>query len=272
MNIVDVGNVRVGGGGLSLIAGPCVIESEAKALAAASRLSAVCTEIGYPLIYKSSFDKANRSSIRSFRGPGRKEGLRILAKVKSDLGLPVLSDVHSVDDVKAAAEVLDVLQIPAFLSRQTDLLSAAAKTGRPVNVKKGQFLAPWDLHHVVEKLESAGARGILLTERGTAFGYNNLVADMRSLVILRRYGWPVVFDVSHCVQLPGGQGGASGGDRTFIPHLARAAAAVGIDALFVECHEDPDSAPCDGPNMLSLDDLPDLLQSVKAIHERVPKG
>ena len=272
MNIVDVGNVRVGGGALSLIAGPCVIESEEKALAAASRLSAVCTEIGCPLIYKSSFDKANRSSIRSFRGPGRKEGLRILAKVKSDLGLPVLSDVHSVDDVKAAAEVLDVLQIPAFLSRQTDLLSAAAKAGRPVNVKKGQFLAPWDLHHVVEKLESAGARGILLTERGTAFGYNNLVADMRSLVILRRCGWPVVFDVSHSVQLPGGQGGASGGDRTFIPHLARAAAAVGIDALFVECHEVPDSAPCDGPNMMSLDDLPDLLQSVKAIHERVPKG
>jgi len=272
LRTVEVGDVRIGGGELTLIAGPCVVESEEKALRAAKRLKEICAEAGVPLVYKSSFDKANRSSIQSFRGPGREEGLNILAKVGRDTGLPVLSDVHSIDDVETAADRLDALQIPAFLCRQTDLLLAAAKTGRPVNVKKGQFLAPWDVGNVVEKLESAGASGILLTERGTSFGYNNLVADMRSLVLLREYDWPVVFDVSHSVQLPGGEGTASGGDRKFIPHLARAAAAVGVDALFIECHEDPDNALSDGPNMIPLADLPDLLQTVKKIHEQVREG
>ena len=210
MRIVEVGDIRIGGGGLTLIAGPCVIESEEDALAAAVRLKAICAGAGVPLIYKSSFDKANRSSIKSFRGPGREAGLAILRRVRDETGLPVLSDVHSVEDIEAAAPHLDILQIPAFLSRQTDLLVAAAKTGRPINVKKGQFLAPWDLGNVVEKLESAGAEGILITERGTSFGYNNLVADLRSLVILRQYERPVVFDVTHSVQLPGGEGGGGG--------------------------------------------------------------
>jgi 2-dehydro-3-deoxyphosphooctonate aldolase (KDO 8-P synthase) len=269
LNVVEVGGIRIGGGDLTLIAGPCVVESEDKALAAAVRLKDICAKAGIPLIYKSSFDKANRSSVKSFRGPGRDEGLAILAKVGRETGLPVLSDVHSAEDIEAAKDSLDILQIPAFLSRQTDLLTAAAKSAKPVNVKKGQFLAPWDMGNVVEKLESAGARGILLTERGNSFGYNNLVADMRSLAVLREYGWPVVFDVTHSVQLPGGQGTASGGDRKFIPPLARAAAAVGVDALFIECHEDPDNAPCDGPNMLPLGGLPDILKTVKAIHENV---
>ncbi len=272
MRIVEVGDIRIGGGGLTLIAGPCVIESEKEALAAAVRLKAICAGAGVPLIYKSSFDKANRSSIKSFRGPGREAGLAILRRVRDETGLPVLSDVHSIEDVEAAAPHLDILQIPAFLSRQTDLLAAAAKTERPINVKKGQFLAPWDLGNVVEKLESRGAEGILITERGTSFGYNNLVADLRSLVILRQYEWPVVFDVTHSVQLPGGEGGGgdvSGGDRGFVPALARAGAAVGVDVLFIECHADPESALSDGPNMLPLDDLPELLESVKAIHEQV---
>ena len=269
MRIVEVGDIRIGGGGLTLIAGPCVIESGEEALAAAVRLKAICAGAGVPLIYKSSFDKANRSSIKSFRGPGREAGLEILRRVRDETGLPVLSDVHSVEDIEAAAPHLDILQIPAFLSRQTDLLAAAAKTGRPINVKKGQFLAPWDVGNVVEKLESAGAEDILITERGTSFGYNNLVADMRSLVILRRCEWPVVFDVTHSVQLPGGEGDASGGDRGFVPALARAGAAVGVDALFIECHADPEAALSDGPNMVPLDDMPELLDSVKAIHEQV---
>ena len=269
MKGVQVGNIRIGDGGLTLIAGPCVIESEEKAVSTAIRLKEISADAGVPLVYKSSFDKANRSSIQSFRGPGREAGLDILARVRAETALPVVSDVHSVEDVEAAKDRLDLLQIPAFLCRQTDLLLAAAQSGKPVNVKKGQFLAPWDMANVVEKLESAGACGILLTERGATFGYNNLVADMRSLVTLRDFGWPVVFDVTHSVQLPGGQGTASGGDRKFVPPLARAGAAVGVDALFIECHEDPDSAPSDGSNMLPLADLPDLLKTVKAIHERV---
>ncbi len=269
MHVVRVGDIRIGDGGLTLIAGPCVIESEDKALSAALRLKEICADAGVPLVYKSSFDKANRSSIQSYRGPGRESGLDILSRVRAEAGLPILTDVHSVEDVEAAKGRLDLLQIPAFLCRQTDLLLAAAESGKPVNVKKGQFLAPWDMGNVVEKLESAGARGILLTERGTTFGYNNLVADLRSLVTLRDFGWPVVFDVTHSVQLPGGQGTASGGDRKFVSPLARAGAAVGVDALFIECHEDPDSAPSDGPNMLPLADLPALLKTVKAIHERV---
>ncbi len=272
MRIVEVGDIRIGGGGLTLIAGPCVIESEEDALAAAVRLKAICAGAGVPLIYKSSFDKANRSSIKSFRGPGREAGLAILRRVRDETGLPVLSDVHSVEDIEAAAPHLDILQIPAFLSRQTDLLVAAAKTGRPINVKKGQFLAPWDLGNVVEKLESAGAEGILITERGTSFGYNNLVADLRSLVILRQYERPVVFDVTHSGRGWGGGGGGGvfwGVDRGFVPALARAGAAVGVDALFIECHADPEAALSDGPNMLPLDDMPALLDSVKAIHEQV---
>ncbi len=267
MRIVKIGDITIGGGELVLIAGPCVIESEEAALSSAVRLKEICAAVGMPCIYKSSYDKANRSSVKSFRGLGRDEGMRILSLVREETGLSILSDVHSVEDIEIAGKHLDILQIPAFLSRQTDLLTAAAKTGRPVNVKKGQFLAPWDLCNVVEKLELAGAKDILLTERGTSFGYNNLVADMRSLVILRRYGWPVVFDVTHSVQLPGGQGDASGGDRDFIPPLARAGVATGVDALFIECHENPEIALCDGPNMLPFDELAELLSSVQAIHK-----
>jgi 2-dehydro-3-deoxyphosphooctonate aldolase (KDO 8-P synthase) len=254
-----------------LIAGPCVIESEKSAVEAAERLKRITADLGIPFIYKSSYDKANRSSAKSFRGPGLAEGLRVLAKIKKELSLPVLSDVHRFEEIGPAAEVLDVLQIPAFLSRQTDLLIAAAKTGKVVNVKKGQFLAPWDMKNAVEKVTSAGNDRIFLTERGVSFGYNNLVVDMRSLPIMRDLGVPVVFDATHSVQLPGGAGSASSGDRRFVPHLTRAAAAAGIDGLFMETHVCPDKALCDGPNMIGLDDLPALLTQVKEIDEIVKR-
>jgi 2-dehydro-3-deoxyphosphooctonate aldolase (KDO 8-P synthase) len=218
-----------------------------------------------PFIYKSSYDKANRTSVDGYRGPGLHEGLAILERVREDIGVPVLSDVHDVEQVDAAAKVLDILQIPAFLCRQTDLLIAAGQTGKPVNVKKGQFLAPWDMQHVVHKIVSMQNPRVLLTERGASFGYNNLVADMRSLAIMRTFGYPVVFDATHSVQLPGGAGGASSGQREFVPALTRAAVGVGIDALFMEVHADPDQAPSDGPNMLKLKDLPALLRQVTAI-------
>ncbi len=270
MGEVTVGGVKLGNGQpLVLIAGPCVIEGEKEALKAARKLKEICQKAGMPLIYKSSYDKANRSSGASFRGPGRERGLAILARVKEELGLSVLSDIHSEAEAEPAAEILDALQIPAFLCRQTDLLVAAAKTGKPLNVKKGPFLAPWDIKNVVEKIKGAGGRSILLTERGTTFGYNNLVADMRSLIFLREFGYPVIFDVTHSLQLPGGLGNASGGQRDFVPPLARAATAVGIDGLFIECHEDPDSAPSDGPSMLPMDRLPSLLEQVRRIHPLV---
>jgi len=270
---VQVGPVSIGGGRpLVLIGGPCAIESEKHALMTAERLAAIAADRGVPFIYKSSYDKANRSSLDGYRGPGLVEGLRILRRVKEAVGVPVLSDVHQVEEVGPAAEVLDVLQIPAFLCRQTDLVLAAARTGKPVNVKKGQFLAPADMQNIVDKILSAGNRQILLTERGTSFGYHNLVVDMRGLVQMRELGFPVVFDATHSVQLPGAAGTRSGGERRYVPALARAAIAVGVDALFMEMHEEPDrTLPdgrplSDGPNMLRIDDLPQLLDHVRAIH------
>ena len=264
--------MTVGGGRpLVLIGGPCAIESEKHALMTAERLAAITAAHRVPFIYKSSYDKANRSSVNSYRGPGLTEGLRILKKVRAAVGVPVLSDVHDVSEVGPAAEVLDVLQIPAFLCRQTDLLVAAARTGKPVNVKKGQFLAAADMKNVVEKITSAGNAAVLLTERGTSFGYHNLVVDMRGLADMRALGFPVVFDATHSVQLPGGMGDRSGGERKYVPALARAAVAVGIDALFMEMHEDPDRTMpdgrplSDGPNMLRIDDLPRLLEELAAI-------
>lgn len=269
---IQIGGFRIGGGQpLALIGGPCAIESEKHALMTAERIAAIAAERRVPFIYKSSYDKANRSSITSYRGPGLAEGLRILKKVRDAVGVPVLSDVHQVSEVGPAAEILDILQIPAFLCRQTDLILAAARTGKPVNVKKGQFLAPGDMKNVVDKILSVGNRSILLTERGTSFGYQNLVVDMRGLPDMRALGCPLVFDATHSVQLPGGAGDRSGGERKYVPALARAAVAVGIDALFMEMHEDPDrTLPdgrplSDGPNMLRIDDLPRLLDELTAI-------
>jgi 2-dehydro-3-deoxyphosphooctonate aldolase (KDO 8-P synthase) len=264
--VVISDRVRIGGGApLALIAGPCAIESQQHALEMAQGLKEMAAAAGVPFVYKSSYDKANRTSAGSYRGPGLQGGLAILQRVREEVGVPVLSDVHEVDQVKDAAEVLDILQIPAFLCRQTDLLLAAGKTGKPVNVKKGQFLAPWDMEHVAHKIASTNNLSVLLTERGASFGYNNLVADMRSLAIMRTFGYPVVFDATHSVQLPGGAGSASSGQREFVPALTRAAVGVGVDALFMEVHADPDHAPSDGPNMLKLKDLPALLQQIKAI-------
>jgi len=269
---VRIGAVRIGGGApLALIGGPCAIESEKHALMVAERLQRITADAGVPFIYKSSYDKANRSSIHAYRGPGLAEGLRILRKVKEETGLAVLSDVHDVSEVAPAAEVLDVLQVPAFLCRQTDLLVACARSGRPVNVKKGQFVAPRDMGNVVDKVRASGCEDLLLTERGTSFGYNNLIVDFRGLPIMRAFGYPVVFDATHAVQLPGGQGDRSGGERQYVQALARAAVAVGVDALFMEMHEDPDRTLddgrplSDGPNMLRLDDLPRLLDELRAI-------
>ncbi len=259
--------VEVGGGRLFLIAGPCVIESRDSSLRHADRLAAISESTGVPIVFKSSFDKANRTSDSSFRGPGGAEGLRILADVKTATGLPVLTDVHEPEQAREAADVVDVLQIPALLCRQTDLLVAAARTGCVVNVKKGQFLAPWDMEHVLAKVRNAGATRVVLTERGATFGYGNLVSDFRSLVIMRALGAPVVFDATHSVQLPGGGGKVSAGQREFIAPLARAAVAVGVDGLFTEVHEDPDRALSDGPNSLRLDDLPALLERLSIIHE-----
>ena len=258
---VIIGDVSIGGDNpLALIAGPCVIESEKQTMEAAENIKRISQDCGMPFIFKSSFDKANRSSINSYRGPGLETGLKILKKVKEELSLPVLSDIHKEEEIEPAAEVLDVIQIPAFLCRQTDLLVRAAKTGMPVNVKKGQFMAPWDMKNVVEKFAESGSHNILLTERGFTFGYNNLVTDMRSLVLMREYGCPVVFDATHSLQLPGGRGDSSGGQRHLVPSLMRGAVAVGCDALFMEVHPDPDQAPSDGPNMLKLESLPALLQ------------
>jgi 2-dehydro-3-deoxyphosphooctonate aldolase (KDO 8-P synthase) len=266
MHPVTIGSITIGAGHpLALIGGPCAIESESFMLDVATRLRDIAAKAGVPFIFKSSYDKANRTSIHSYRGPGLQKGLEILQKIKAVVGVPILSDVHAVEEVEPAVEVLDVLQIPAFLCRQTDLVVAAARTGKPVNVKKGQFLAPWDTQNIVEKVRSVGNDQVLLTERGASFGYNNLVADMRSLVIMRSFDVPVVFDATHSVQLPGGAGTASSGQREFVPHLARAAVATGCDALFMEIHPDPDQAPSDGPNMLRLEDLEALLTQIMQI-------
>jgi 2-dehydro-3-deoxyphosphooctonate aldolase (KDO 8-P synthase) len=272
--VVRVGSVTIGGGApLALIGGPCAIENEKHALMTAERLAAIAADKRVGFIYKSSYDKANRTSVNSYRGPGLVEGLRILNKVRETVGVPVLSDVHQVSEVDAAAEVLDVLQIPAFLCRQTDLILAAAATGKPVNVKKGQFVSPRDMKNVVDKILSRGNEAILLTERGTTFGYNNLVVDMRGLADMRAHGFPVVFDATHSVQLPGGAGDRSGGERMYVPALARAAVAFGVDALFMEMHEDPDrTLPdgrplSDGPNMLRIDHLGPLLDELGRIEQ-----
>jgi len=263
---VEIGGVLVGGGApLAVVAGPCLVESETLALECARAVRAAAEAAGMRPIFKASYDKANRSSGRSARGPGLKEGLRILAAVREATGLPLLSDVHTAEEAREAGRVLDALQIPAFLCRQTDLLHAAGRTGKPVNVKKGQFLAPEDMVHVVAKLREVGCERVLLTERGTSFGYHNLVSDMRALVIMRETGCPVVFDATHSVQSPGGLGDRSGGERRMVPPLARAAAAVGVDAFFVECHPRPDEAPSDGPNMIPLSDLAPLLETLAAI-------
>lgn len=266
MRTVKVGSITMGGGHpLVLIAGPCVIESEKSCLDTALRLKEIAARCGFPFIFKSSFDKANRLSLDSYRGPGLAKGLAVLKKVKDKIKSPVLSDIHCVGQVGEAAEVLDIIQIPALLCRQTDILVAAAKTGKAVNIKKGQFLAPWDILPIIKKAESAGNRRIIITERGFSFGYNNLVSDFRSLKIMRDFGYPVIYDATHSVQLPGGKGTSSGGQREFVAGLSRAAAAFGCDGLFLEVHPAPDKAPCDGANMISLINLEKLLRQVKKI-------
>src|SRR5713101_2017244 len=264
---VKAGAAIFGGPDLVIIAGPCVIESYESCLRHATRLAEITRDAKLPFIFKSSFDKANRTSHTSFRGPGLIEGLEILARVKRETGVAVLTDIHEPSQAAPAAKVVDVIQIPALLSRQTDLIEAAAKTGCAINIKKGQFLAPWDMKAVVAKAESAGTRKIILTERGFSFGYNNLVSDMRSLVIMRGFGYPVVFDATHSVQLPGAGGERSGGQREFVAPLARAATAVGVDAIFMEVHEDPDHALSDGPNSYPVDLLPALLRELRKIDE-----
>lgn len=264
---VRVGSVEIGSGKLAILAGPCVLESYDLALSVAETVRDICARLDLGYIFKASFDKANRTSGAGFRGPGIKEGLSMLGKIREATGVPVLTDVHEPWHAAIAAETVDLLQIPAFLCRQTDLVMAAARTGKPVNIKKAQFLAPEDMAAVVGKCAETGNENLLLCERGTTFGYRNLVVDMRSLAVMRALGYPLVFDATHSVQMPGGQGTSSGGDRRFVLPLARAAAAVGIDALFLETHPDPDKALSDGPNMIALADLEALLQQVKAIFD-----
>ncbi len=264
---VTVGSVRIGGAQpLAYLGGPCVIESRDSALRHAVAIKAITDKLGMPFVFKSSFDKANRTSLSSYRGPGLQEGLKILAEVKREVGVAVVTDVHEAAQIAAVAEVADLLQTPAFLCRQTDFLLAVARAGKPMNIKKGQFLAPWDIGPLLEKVASSGNQQLMITERGVSFGYNNLVADMRSLAVMAEHGYPVVYDAGHSVQLPGGQGAASGGQRQFIRPLARAAVAVGIDAVFLETHEDPDRALSDGPNSYRLSELPALLRELQAIH------
>lgn len=265
MGEVAIGSVRFGNHlPLSVIAGPCQLETRDHALFLADRLKQACDDVGLGLVFKASFDKANRTSIKGKRGPGLDAGLEMLAAVKAEAGVPVITDVHLPDQCAPVASVADALQIPAFLCRQTDLLIAAAKTGKPVNVKKGQFLAPWDMRHVADKMTLAGNDQILLTERGTSFGYNALVTDMRGLPQMAALGYPVIMDATHAVQMPGGQGASSGGQRAFAPVLARAAVAVGVAGVFIEAHQDPDNAPSDGPNMIPIDQMPALLADLAA--------
>ena len=267
MQIAQITNdIKIGEGHpLALIGGPCVIESADFTLKMAAEIKKICDRLEVPFIFKASFDKANRTSISSFRGHPIEQGLAILQRVKDEIGVPVLTDIHLPEQAAIAAEVVDILQIPAFLCRQTDILLAAAATGKTINVKKGQFLAPWDMKNVVTKLEAAGSNRIMMTERGTSFGYNTLVVDFRSLPQMRALGYPVVFDATHSVQMPGGQGNKSGGQREFVPYLARAAAAIGIDALFMEIHEDPDNALSDGPNMIHLANLENVLRPILSV-------
>lgn len=271
LNKVEIGNFEVGGGILILIAGPCVLEGYERSLKIGRCAKEIADKLNMPYIFKASFDKANRSSIKSFRGPGLEEGLKILSAIKSELNVPIVTDIHESYQAESVAKVADILQIPAFLCRQTDLLMAAAKTGKVVNVKKGQFLSAHDMKNVVNKLEECGTKKIMLTERGTSFGYNNLVVDMRGLNIMRSFNYPVIFDGTHSVQLPGGAGTSSGGQREFVQYLSRAATAVGIDGLFLEVHDNPAEALSDGANMIALDNLEDLLKKVLAIHEVTKK-
>lgn len=272
MGEVRIGKVAFGGRNpIVLIAGPCVIESEGMALRHAKKIKDIARKLGMPFIFKASYDKANRTSLESFRGPGIIKGLKILARIKKELRIPVLSDVHCKEDIKKAAGVLDIIQIPAFLSRQTDLILAAARTGKAVNIKKGQFAAPWDMKHTIRKVESTGNKKVIITERGTSFGYNTLVSDFRSIIIMKKFGYPIVFDATHSVQKPAGEGMKSGGDREFVEPLAKAAVACGADAIFIETHEDPERALSDGPNMLELNKLSPFLKKLKAI-EKAARG
>jgi 2-dehydro-3-deoxyphosphooctonate aldolase (KDO 8-P synthase) len=271
IKIVKVDHIEIGGNNpLVLIAGPCVIESENLVRKTMEELRKITSEINIPFIFKSSYDKANRTSIKSYRGPGLKEGLEILHKVKGEFDIPLLIDVHQIEEVEAVSKVADILQVPAFLCRQTDLIISIARAGKPVNVKKGQFLAPWDMKNIIEKIESTGNKHILLTERGSCFGYNNLVVDMKSLPIMRSFGYPVIFDATHSVQKPGGRGTATGGEREYVPFLAQAAVATGIDGLFLEVHPVPEEALSDGANMIRLDRVKELLKKLIKI-DRVVK-
>ncbi|MBI5886743.1 MAG: 3-deoxy-8-phosphooctulonate synthase [Deltaproteobacteria bacterium] len=269
MQTIKLNNITIGGSALFFIMGPCVIEDEASCLAAAERLAGITDGLGAQFVFKASYDKANRTSANSFRGPGLKEGLRILKKVKGAFNVPILTDVHCRHDVAAVAEVCDIIQIPAYLCRQTDLIVEAAKSGRVVNIKKGQFLSPQDMRNSVEKASAAGCKGVFITERGTTFGYNNLVVDFRGLPVMRETGTPVVFDATHSVQTPGGMGGCSGGDRRMARYLAGAAAAVGIDGVFMEVHAEPDKALCDGPNSIAIDDVKAVIEEITAIDKAV---
>ena len=270
VKIVKIGHIEIGGNRpLVLIAGPCVIESEDQVRKTIEGLKKITGEINIPFIFKSSYDKANRTSIKSYRGPGLNKGLEILEKVKREFDIPLLVDVHQIEEVKSVSKVADILQVPAFLCRQTDLIVSIANTGKPINVKKGQFLAPWDMQNVIEKIESTGNKNILLTERGSCFGYNNLVVDMKSLPIMRSFGYPVVFDATHSVQKPGGKGTATGGEREHVPFLAQAAVATGIDGLFLEVHPQPEKALSDGPNMIRLSRVKELLEKLIKIDKVV---
>jgi 2-dehydro-3-deoxyphosphooctonate aldolase (KDO 8-P synthase) len=266
---IYVGSAALHPGDLFLIAGPCVIEDESITFETAERLKTICSELSISFIFKSSFDKANRTSVSSFRGPGIDRGLRILADIRSKLQIPIIADIHAMEEIRPAAEVLDALQIPAFLCRQTDLVLTAAQTGKPVNIKKGQFLAPWDIKNIINKFISSGNQNLFITERGVSFGYNNLVVDFRAFPIMRSFGYPVIFDVTHSLQLPGGQGTSSGGQREFAEPMAKAAVAAGIDGLFMEVHPDPEKALCDGPNMIRLDEMQGFLTRVKAVHDLI---
>ncbi len=266
MRGIKVGNVIFGKDNLGIIAGPCVIENRDHSLEMSYAIKEISEDVGIPIIFKSSFDKANRTSIKSFRGPGIEEGMRILSDVKTETGLKVLTDIHSPEQAGLVSDVVDIIQIPAFLSRQTDLLIAAAKTGKPINIKKGQFLAPWDVKHIVKKMEESGSQNILLTDRGTQFGYNNLVADMRAIPLMKQFGYPVIFDATHSAQLPGGSGGHSSGMRDMIPTLARAAVAAGCNGVFMEVHNNVDKAKSDAATQWPLDKLASLLIELKKIH------
>ena len=266
MRNIKVGNVIFGKDNLGIIAGPCVIENRDHSLEMSYAIKEVSEDVGIPIIFKSSFDKANRTSIKSFRGPGIQEGMRILSDVKTETGLKVLTDIHSPDQAGLVSDVVDIIQIPAFLSRQTDLLIAAAKTGKPINIKKGQFLAPWDVEHIVKKIEESGSQNILLTDRGAQFGYNNLVSDMRAIPLMKQFGYPVIFDATHSAQLPGGSGGHSSGMRDMIPTLARAAVAAGCNGVFIEVHNNVDEAKSDAATQWPLDKLATLLIELKKIH------